>query len=115
MERDTRDSLKRHTWNLEEFGIRELGHDKNPPYLSRYEELRNRNGVVLKRGFSASKPHHSRLSTPHIEEDMDAFRLDPTPESRPPRDSRYDIVVLTNPGEIGYSYSISHPTTVGIA
>ena len=77
-------SLKTTYLESKEVGIRGLGPDKNHPWLSRYEELRNESGVDLKRGFSVSKPHHSRFSTPHIEKDMDGFCRDPTPESRPP-------------------------------
>ena len=66
----SRDSLKRHIWNLEEVWIRGLGPDKNHPCLSRYEEFRNESGVVLNRGFSASKPHahaHIDSETRYIE------------------------------------------------
>ena len=54
-------------------GIRELGPDKKPPYLSRYEELRNESGVDLKLRIPSSNLHHSRCSTPHIEKDVDLF------------------------------------------
>ena len=54
------------------------------PYLSRYEELRNGSGVVLKLRIPSSNPHHSRFSPPQIEKDMEDFCRGPTPESRPP-------------------------------
>ena len=66
-------------WNLEEVGIRGLGPDKAPTDPSRYEELRNWSGVVLKLGISSVKRHHSRITNLHIKKDIDVWCCrDPT-------------------------------------
>ena len=75
----TRDTLKRHIWKKEDPGNQELGPekqyedfrivmgpDKTHSYLSRYEELRDETGVVLKLWLPSLAQHHSRPSTPHI-------------------------------------------------
>ena len=83
---------------MEDPGNQELGPDKNPSYLSRYEELRDESGAVLKLGMSSFKQHHSRLLTRHIEKDTKGFCRDPTPDSRGLPLSRY--VVLMYPGRV---------------